>query len=413
MKARYPLSVFATLVAGYAFADCPAGTVELDTNLCQIQGTYTSDLTLTNRNTYVLSGGVFIGGDNADSAVLNIQAGTTIKGESGRDFLVISRGSQIIAEGERRAPIVFTSDRQTRGGWGGLIINGNAPINGCSAGVCEAEGEGSTGMYGGSNATDSSGVLRYVRVEYSGFQITPENELNGIAFQGVGSGTTVQNVQVHLTADDGVEFFGGTVNVKNLVVTGARDDSVDWVNGWVGKAQYIVVKQFDDEANNGIEADNLKTNNAAMPQSLPEISNMTLIGTSADGARGGAGMLLRAGTGAHIYNSIVTGFKSSCVDIDDEATFDATKISMSGNVVYCDVNFDIEAGDPFSISDWFSDGEGNTVANPQLNGIVPRDAQGLTTPVIPEDFFFDEVDFVGAVRSASDDWTTGWTVGLD
>lgn len=412
MTIRGTLSVVAALSAGSAFADCPAGTTDIGNNTCRLQGTYTSDLTLTNNNTYQLSGGVFVGGDNTRSTRLTIQPGTIIKGQSGRDYLVISRGSQILANGQANAPIVFTSDRQVRGGWGGLIINGNAPINGCTIGVCEAEGEGSTGKYGGSDPNDNSGTLRYVRVEYSGFQITPENELNGIAFQGVGAGTTVEYVQVHQTADDGVEFFGGTVNARNLVVTGARDDSIDWVNGWQGKIQYAVVKQFDDEANNGIEADNLKSNQAAQPQSLPELANLTLIGTSASAAKGGAGILLRAGTGARIYNSIITGFKKSCLDIDDSTTFNTSTLTMEGNVVFCPMNFDDEAGDPFVVSKWFLGGLSNVASNPSLSGIVTSKARSLTIPVVPADFFFDETDFVGAIRSASNDWTKGWTVGL-
>jgi hypothetical protein len=412
MKARISVALAATLLSGYALADCPVGTTSVSDKVCRLQGTYTSDLTLTSANSYLLSGGVFIGGDNVNSARLIIQPGTTVKGQSGRDFLVINRGSQLIADGRKDAPIVFTSDRKVRGGWGGLILNGNAPINGCSAGVCEAEGEGSTGKYGGPFADDSSGIMRFVRVEYSGFQITPENELNGIAFQGVGAGTTVENVQVHQTADDGVEFFGGTVNVRNLVVTGARDDSIDWVNGWTGKIQFAIVKQYDDEANNGIEADNLSSDNLAQPQSLPELSNLTLLGTSAGAAKGGAGILLRAGTGARIYNSIVSGFKSSCLDIDDRATFNQAKIGMAGNVILCAKNFDEEAGDPFKVSEWYLSGEGNVLKDPVLNGVVSAQARTLTTPALPEDLFFDEVDFVGAVRSSSENWTSGWTVGL-
>jgi hypothetical protein len=413
MKAFYPLAgIFALATAGAAFADCPAGTTEVTAGVCKLQGTYTSDLTLSNRNQYLLSGGVFIGQDGGQTAVLSIQAGTTIKGESGRDYLVVNRGSRLEANASKASPIVFTSDRQVRGGWGGLVINGRAPINGCTSGVCEAEGEGSTGKYGGSDPSDNSGTLRFVRVEYAGFQITPDNELNGIAFQGVGSGTTVENVQVFMAADDGVEFFGGTVNVRNLVVVGARDDSIDWVNGWTGNVQYAVVKQLDDEANNGIEADNLQSDAAALPRSLPEISNLTLIGTTSGAAKGGDGIHLRRGSGLRLYNSIVTGFKNSCLNIDDAGTFNKDNLTMEATVLFCGKTFDEQPTDPFSISQWFLAGASNVVKNPNLNGAVSPQSQVLTTPVTPDNFFFEEVDFVGAIRSSAQDWTKGWTKGL-
>ena len=148
--------------------------------------------------------------------ILEIEAGTTIYGDSATNgTLVIARGSQIHAHGTAAAPIVMTSDQlegeRARGDWGGLIINGYAPLN-IEGG--EAEGEGDTGTYGGDDPTDSSGILEYVRVEFAGTEFSPDNELNGIAFQGVGSGTTVENVMVKFNKDDGLEFFGGTVEVK-------------------------------------------------------------------------------------------------------------------------------------------------------------------------------------------------------
>ena len=226
--------------ASTASATCPQGTTDLGVSgpktACLLSGRYKStEMVLTNNNDYVLEGGVFFGNDNKENAVLRIQAGTKIYGKSGADYLVITRGSQIFAEGTKAQPIVMTAAKtanRNRGEWGGLIINGNAPINGCDAGVslCEAEGEGSTGLYGGNEAADNSGILKYLRVEFAGYEITPDNELNGIAFQGVGSGTEVNYIQVHMNADDGVEFFGGTVNVKHVLLTGNKDDSMDWTS---------------------------------------------------------------------------------------------------------------------------------------------------------------------------------------
>lgn len=434
---RFQLTTFlftslATLGSVQALA-CPAGVDSVGVvngrETCVLKGVYLRNLTLTANKNWLLQGGVFIGQDNGMSATLSIQAGTTIFGQSGADFLVIHRGSKIVAQGTAERPIVFTSGKtsnRTRGLWGGLIINGRAPINSCmpgSAGICEAEGEGSTGRYGGNDPHDSSGVLRYVRVEFAGYQITPDNELNGIAFQGVGDGTEVDYLQAHMNADDGVEFFGGTVNVKHLVLTGNGDDAFDWTSGWQGKAQYVIVQQYDDESNNGIEADNLESPMNASPRSEPELANFTIIGSTTGAGKSGNGILLRRGTGAHFYNTVVTNFKKQCIDIDDEETFAnggqlvsngvlAAGLSIEHSIVHCQANFsDNETpSDLWKVSSWFLGQRGNVVTNPMLNGWVPA----VGSPLIgqgetPPDLFFDVVDFIGAIESSSKDWTRNWT----
>ena len=146
--------------------------------------------------------------------------------------------------------------------------------------VCLHTARGDTGEYGGTDPEDSSGILRYVRVEFAGIEFSPDNELNGIAFQGVGSGTVVDYVQVHFNQDDGIEFFGGTVNAKHLYCTGIRDDSFDWTDGWTGKGQFWVAQQRGDDADNGFEADNNGDDNEANPRSNPTIYNVTLVGGS-------------------------------------------------------------------------------------------------------------------------------------
>lgn len=419
------------LLSASAFAACPAGTTlkgqYQGQEICALSGTYTSNLVLTNDKLWSLEGGVFIGGDNTDSATLTIQPGSKVFGSKGLDFLVINRGSKIMAEGTASAPIVFTTAQlqgRSRGMWGGLILNGNAPINSCNnpGQLCEAEGEGGTGKYGGTDPFDSSGVLKYVRVEFAGYPITPENELNGIAFQGVGAGTTVDYIQVHMNADDGVEFFGGTVNAKHIVLTGNKDDSLDWVLGWQGKVQYVMIQQYDDQGNNGIEADNFKSPQNALPRSNPEIANMTMIGTSGDLAKGGAGMLLRRGTGLTLYNTVITGFKSSCIDIDDTETFSngavfkngalesANGLQMTHSVINCSRTFDVEGGDLWNTSGWYSAQAGNSIQDPGLNGWIPAAGSPLKgNGITPFDLFFDEVDFIGAIRDEASDWTAGWT----
>jgi len=410
-----------------SFAACPTGTSERPSvtgkPACALtQKEYTNmTLTLTNGNDYLLETGVFIGGDNTNPASLVIQAGTKILGTEGA-FIVISRGSKIVAQGTQAAPIVFTSKKLTdrkRGEWGGLVINGRAPINVCNgAGTCEAVSEGikeRTVKFGGADANDNSGVLKYVVVEFAGYEISKDNELNGITFNAVGRGTTVENIQVHMNADDGIEFFGGTVNVKYAVLTANDDDSIDWDFGWTGKAQFLLALQADDKADNGIEADNLKSPMNASPRSNPTISNMTLVG----GKNSGFGMLLRKGTGANLSNVIVTGFKKACVNVDDEETFlnggagrgtavTATGLRMSHSILSCTAAFDQKADDLWSIESWFNAQAGNRVGNAGLSGYMPvAGSPALSGGVTPEDIFFDPVDYIGAFET--EDWTTGWT----
>lgn len=410
-----------------ALAACPAGTVDRPSltgkpacALAQKEYTNTT-LTLTNSNDYLLETSVFIGGDKTASATLVIQAGTKIYGSEGA-FINISRGSKIVAQGTKTAPIVLTSKKladRKRGEWGGLVINGLAPINACNgAGVCEAVSEGikeRTVKFGGSDANDNSGVLKYVVVEFAGYEISKDNELNGITFNAVGRGTTVENIQVHMNADDGIEFFGGTVNVKYAVLTANDDDSIDWDMGWTGKAQFILVKQADDKADNGIEADNLKSPMNAQPRSNPTLSNITFLG----GKNSGFGLLLRKGTGANLSNIILTGFKKACVNVDDEETFinggagrgtavSATGLRLSHTILSCATGFDQKAEDLWSIESWFNAQAGNRVGDAGLNGYIPvAGSPALTGGVTPEDIFFDPVDYIGAFERT--DWTAGWT----
>jgi hypothetical protein len=409
-------------------------TVECADGVCVLSGTITEDLTLTADNAWLLRGGVFIG-DDENETVLTIEPGTTIYGESSTDgMLVIRRNSKIMAEGTAEAPIVMTSSKaegsRARGDWGGLIINGNAPINACTEDVdgCQAFGEGGTGWYGGDDAGDDSGVLKYVRVEFAGTLISPDNELNGIAFQGVGSGTEIDYVQVHMNADDGVEFYGGTAQAKHILVTGAGDDSLDWTDGWQGKAQFVILQQYADASDNGIEADNNGDNNDATPRSMPMISNITIIG-SPDSSASDMGMLIREGTAAKLSNVVVTSFNDSCLDIDHTATFNqitANDLTIKNSRLDCVQNFEqneqdfnddgTDDTDPVDISTWFSGETTNSVGAADLEdalnqtapNFAPKSASALLgAGAAPTDAFFDTADFIGAV--GNDDWTAGWT----
>ena len=392
---------------------CPDGSAASSrtlngTRICQLSGTITQDMLLSSNNLYELVGKVVVGGDNEDEAILTAQAGTTIFGSTESDFLVISRGSQFVANGTRTAPVVLTSQSDltaeanietTRGEWGGLVINGNAPINDCPEGAtggsaqCTKEGEANSGLFGGADPDDSSGKLNYVVVKYAGSNVDPDNQLNGIAFQGVGAGTEVDYIQVHNNLDDGVEFFGGTVNAKHVVLTGNADDSLDWTDGWQGSIQYLVIDQADDSGDNGIEADNREGDETATPRSLPKIANMTLTGKSDERA-----IRLRRGTGLELYNSVVRD-SATCLRIQgDSLNRLGTGIQFGGVSFDCETV--VEGDDVAAITTLLAASDVSTTG------------QAVSAVDLSGESFFDAADAIGAIASADEDWTMGWTVGM-
>ncbi|GJM11886.1 MAG: hypothetical protein DHS20C12_02890 [Pseudohongiella sp.] len=415
-------------IATAAPSTCPTNTTAIsgtfkDKPVCALSGRIEADTHLTSNFSYILDGAVFIGADDVAGAKtkLTIDEGTYVFGQQGLNFLTIARNGQIFANGSAAKPVIFTYEgddeatAQTSGQWGGIIINGNAPLN-VSGGT--AEGEGSTGIYGGPDSADSSGSLTYVQVKYAGQNITESNELNGIAFQGTGSGTIVDYVQVHNNSDDGIEFFGGTTNAKHIVLTGNEDDALDWTFGWSGKAQFIAIKQ-NTASEHCIEADNNGDNNDATPRANPTISNLTCAGDATAG--GDAGFRLREGTSAKISNVVMNAHNAYCLDIDQTATFTnagGSIANLNGNLTVSNSRFvtgcpfSADDDDPFSVADFFNAQTGSTLGSVDLTG-----TQGWTngpilnaiTPSIPADAFFDQVDYIGAVKDASSDWTAGWT----
>lgn len=428
--------------ADTGMTELPEG-VSCEGTVCRVSGTITESFTMDAGHDWLLQGGVFIGDDNGNDATLTIDAGTTVYGETSSDgFLVISRGSKIMAQGTAEAPIVFTSSKEegsrATGDWGGLMINGKAPTNACGDSVsdpadCSVEGEGGSGQYGGGDVNDNSGVLSYVRVEFGGTLINDTNEVNGIAFQGVGAGTTVDHIQVHMNADDGVEFFGGTVNVKHLLVTGAGDDLMDWTDGWQGKAQFVIVQNYEGIGDNGIEADNNGDGNNFEPRSAPMIANITLVGKGTSDI----GMLLREGTAANITHAVSVGWNDWCMAIDHVPTFDNAwngsdlngELTVENSFFDCPSMFDTDlvtqendadeviATAPFTTDDFVRNlNAGNQFVDPMLedafNELAPNFMLKSGSPALgttPVDFggFFEAADFAGAM--GADDWTAGWT----
>tara|TARA_R110001599_G_scaffold353795_2_gene597895 strand:- start:33125 stop:36613 length:3489 start_codon:yes stop_codon:yes gene_type:complete len=395
---------------GAATVGCPAGTSAATTELsgtrvCELEGEINQSITLTPGNFYELVGKVVVGGDNANSATLTVPSGITIYGGTSSDFLVISRGSKLVVNGTRSAPVTFTGiddllgnvTDTSRGLWGGVVINGNAPINDCPEGAeggttaCTKEGEANSGLFGGADAADSSGSLRYMVVKFAGSNVDPENQLNGIAFQGVGSGTSIEFVQVYNNLDDGIEFFGGTVNARYVVLTGNADDSLDWTDGWRGSIQYLQIDQADDAGDHGIEADNREGDENAQPRSMPSIANMTI-----NGNNGERGVRLRRGTGLFLYNSRVDG-NATCLDVSGESVaLLGTDIILDGVALDCP---EVVDGD-----------------NPELQSFLNSSNVSEKGAVAPADLtgsdFFEPTDYVGAVEGPANDWVTGWTVGM-
>ena len=396
--------------------------------ICVLKGTYKTNVRLTSNYEYLLSGAVFIGGDNKDSASITMDAGVKVYGESGADVLVISRGSKIHVNGTKAAPVIMTAaidsiaTRDTVGQWGGLVINGNAPINTCVIGTaqafCTAEGEASTGLYGGSNAADNSGNLNYLQVKYAGYLITPVNELNGIALQGVGNGTLIDYVQVHNNADDGIEFFGGTVDAKHLYLTGNEDDSLDWTYGWTGKVQHVVIMHNDRTgthvADKGMEADNNDLGFDNLPRSKPTISNVTMIGS----ATSGGAMNIRRGTGAILRNFVIAGFEKACLKMDDIATYTNAgtsvasltgNLTMTSSVMNCTKLYTEFAGAPWTSQSWFEAQTGNSTAAVGMTTYINNAAVNARTATTITDSFFDVTSYIGAVKDVAGDWSAGWT----
>lgn len=222
----------------------------------ELKGSITTTQTLDAAITYTIAGPVIV----EDGGVLNIPAGTMIKAKNGfSNYILVLQGGKINARGTAEKPITLTADIENakQGHWGGLIINGKAPLSGGTKGSTEIN---SAYSYGGDNVSDSSGELTYVKIEYTGARSSANVEHNGLTLNGVGNGTKIENIYIPYGADDGIEFFGGSVNVKNLLVVDSDDDMFDFTQGYTGtleNAYGIWQKGYSSSESDprGIEAD--------------------------------------------------------------------------------------------------------------------------------------------------------------
>ena len=436
-----------TLLAG-----CP-GPVEPPDSADDISANITQDTTWTADKVYTLKGYIFV-----ESGTLTIEPGTQVVGENG-SALVITRNAKLHAVGTAEKPIVFTSaapkGERAAGDWGGVVLLGKARIN-VAGGTNTVEGFFATSgdertKYGGEDDAHDCGKLKYARIEFAGFELSEDNELNGLTTGACGSATEIDYVQVHKGADDGVEMFGGTANLKHIVISQPDDDGLDYDLGYSGKVQFLVVQQNDKVGNRAIEASGNKTTNTATPRSVPEIWNASFIGSNRPAATTGTkqeGLVFNTGAGIKLNNAIVAHFADKAVDVDGAAS---AQLSESGNLAIRNTLFWQNKGNTTSIdysANPVKDAAGNTtnaditrlsdgtiykepeqllasvnnnqVVDPMLSGAVNQktpnfkpaaESQALLTSnaaTPPADPFFDQTaTFIGAVGSV--DWTAGWT----
>ncbi len=425
---------------------------------------FTGNQTLE-KGTYTLKGWVYV----ADGAELTIAAGTVIKGDKETmAALIVERGGKIHATGTASEPIVFTSEQEAGsrrpGDWGGIILCGKAANNQTEM---QIEG-GPRTKHGGSDDSDNSGELQYVRIEFAGYPFEKDKEINGLTMGSLGSGTTIDHVQVSYSNDDSFEWFGGTVSPKYLIAYKGWDDEFDTDNGFSGNVQYALSirdsRIADTSQSNGFESDNNASGSSATPYTTATFSNVTFIGpklvdasfeNTTDYINGGdmnpnngsalgrfqSAMQIRRASRLNCYNSIAVGYpiglildgeKGDTPDAASNGEINLKNIIFAGmdvigsdaNKEYSDVLITYDA-DGNKVTDetqqsyshtFFELAENNNKAYNNVDDLsLDADNHYMPlsgSPVLTYGFTnpgssFDQVSFVGAFDS-SNDWTSGW-----
>ncbi|MEM1259150.1 MAG: multidrug transporter [Bacteroidota bacterium] len=349
-------------------------------------GFITEDLTLDPTITYRLAAATFVD----EGATLTIPAGTRIEAEPNgvQNYLAVLRGAQIQINGTASNPVVLTSaaSNPQPGDWGGLVILGQSTTNLIDPADPEDLPTSEVGQlpYGGSIIDDNSGTINYLRLEYVGGALNGTQELNGLSLYAVGSQTVINFVQVFQCSDDGIEFFGGTVNVNNLAIVGAEDDSVDWTEGFTGTITDVYVEQTLD-GDSGFEMDGFNTDfqNSGGFVSNPTITNATVIG-SGDNSRA---FRLRAGTGGVFNNVVIEDFGRGVV-VEDDTVGDITSSNIPGDLQFIDVSFS-GVNETFLYEDDFAN-----PSPPMQADVISGDAANATGTDISS-------------------WGAGWTIGIN
>ncbi|MBV6438475.1 MAG: hypothetical protein EPGJADBJ_00099 [Saprospiraceae bacterium] len=415
-------------------------------------------VTWTKDKTYVVDGLTFVD----DCATLNIEAGTVVKFTSNQTVgapsaLIVASGGKIFAEGTADDPIIFTAESddvndpldlgpKDNSLWGGIAILGKGVTqkNGNPTAIVEGiDPNELRGTYGGNDNTDNSGVLKYVSIRHCGRAFQTGSELNGLTLAAVGSGTTLDHIEIYASSDDGIEFFGGAPNLKYASVAWAEDDSYDWDEVYTGKGQFWFSIQRDDVADLGGELDGT-TPDDGTPYSNPTVYNWTHVGSGAGAAAANPlGWLFRAGTAGTVANSIVTGQKNKAIEVQDKAApaNDAYTKMLNGELKILNNLFwangsnttidnngiiRVTSGTPddADASDLAANlvANQNAIADPQIvsisreqnNQLDPRVKEGSAAysslAAYPNDPFFTAVNYKGAFDNCySDMWLAGWT----
>ncbi len=426
-----------------------------DPNVVAVTADITTNTTWTADKIYTMNKIIYV----TNNATLTIEPGTIIKGSkstAGSGSLVITRGAKLMAVGTADKPIVFTSaqpvGQRNAQDWGGVILLGKAPVNKGANVPIEGISEGnSNALFGGTDPADNSGTLKYVRIEFAGVPLTPDNEINGLTFGGVGSGTTIDYIEVYRSGDDSYEWFGGTVACKHLMAIGGLDDDFDTDYGFSGKLQFCVGQRYptiaDVSGSNGFESDNDGDGSNNTPQTSAIFSNMTMVGPLA----GGAGTKnvnanyqhaaqIRRNSALSTFNSVFVGFVDG-IYIDDSkvATPGATStnyttgaLAFKNNIIGYVKNASNEVkGEnkvlfettlrstntfmaslfgtdlfmaPTKIASGYAD-SGTPNFLPTATSVAASGAD-FTDAKVVNDTFFEKVTYRGAFGST--DWTAGW-----
>jgi len=405
-------------------------------------------LTLSAGIDYLLDGFVFV----EEGARLIIEPGTVIKAKQtpsngdNASALIVARGGKIIADGTAKHPIVFTSELDDvtnpndltwsdRGLWGGLILLGRATTNRGIEGQIEGIPSGEIrAAYGGDNDNDNSGILRYVSIRHGGAELGPGDEINGLTLGAVGNQTVIEHVEIYSNLDDGVEWFGGTVNTKWLVAAFCGDDAFDYDEGWRGKNQFWFALQGPDSAGRVGEHDGGTVNETGAPFATPQISNATYIGPGVANVPQGDGseaIIFRDNAGGVYANSIITDYNGandgkgiSVEDIEGEdsrSRLENGDLALHNNLWWQFGNGNtLDAIAPQDFVQTHLASNNNRIVDPQIAGIS-RSADGGLDPrpassgpaasgaTVMGDGFFEKVPFYGAFNPNGNLWINGWT----
>lgn len=424
-----------------------------DTEMIVLKGDITSDMTLSADKKYKLEGFVFV----KDGATLHIEPGTVIVGDKrSKATLVVTRSGRIEANGTATNPIVFTSEFEpglrNAGDWGGVVLLGKAPVN-VDGGEAKVEGgvtptdaskEKDYIWYGGTESGHSSGSMQYVRIEFAGIALSPDNEINSLTMGGVGTGTRISHIQVYRAGDDAFEWFGGTVNCDHLIATYTVDDDFDSDLGYSGTVQFALVQRArniaDVSGSNGFESDNNGNGTDASPKTSAIFSNVTVVGPyeadvfSGISANYQHAVQIRRNSSISIHNSIFAGFPVGLY-IDNTKGEPTSANLLAGTLQYknniiAGCKEPLKTSAPYTMEEmntWFAAGS-NTILSSTLDaGLIDpyKFSNTVSSKVGRPDFRlstgaaalsgasfdglsgFQTVAYRGAF-DGSTDWTAGW-----